>query len=74
MKHLKRIAVLLITGFLAFAPPGTLIFAAILIVGLIGNVWLAVAGLLGLVALAALLLIRRNAVKRETARREMDGQ
>jgi membrane protein implicated in regulation of membrane protease activity len=64
MKHLKRIAVFLLVGFLTFAPPGTLIFGAILILGLIGNVWLSVGGFFSLVALAAILLIRRRFAKR----------
>lgn len=64
MKQLKRIAVFLLVGFLTFAPPGTLIFGAILILGLIGNVWLSVGGFLSLVALAAFLLIRRSFAKR----------
>jgi membrane protein implicated in regulation of membrane protease activity len=64
MKHLKRIAVFLLVGFLTFAPPGTLIFGAILILGLIGNVWLSVGVFFSLVALAAILLIRRSFAKR----------
>ncbi len=57
MKHFKRIAALLITGFLAFAPPGTLIFGALLILGLIGNVWVAAVGALLLAAIAAAVLL-----------------
>jgi hypothetical protein len=60
LKHLKRIAVLLFGGFIAFAPPGTLIFGAILILGLVGNFWAIVGGVLVLAALAALLLVRKN--------------
>ncbi|MDT4897913.1 MAG: hypothetical protein QOH25_2990 [Acidobacteriota bacterium] len=64
MKHLKRIAVVLLVGFLTFAPPGTLIFGALLILGLIGNVWLSVIGFFSLVALAAFLLVRGSSAKR----------
>lgn len=60
MKSPKRIAVLLITGFFAFAPPGTLIFGLMLIIGIVGNVWLVVTGALGLAALCALWLVLRR--------------
>ncbi|HEX3559951.1 MAG TPA: phage holin family protein [Pyrinomonadaceae bacterium] len=62
---LKRVAVLLGAGFLAFAPPGTLIFGAILILGLIGKAWLLAAGVCGLLAIVAVfLLVRRNSAAR----------
>ena len=64
MKHLKRVAVFLLAGFLTFAPPGTLIFGTVLILGLIGNIWLTVGGVFGLVTLLAVLLVRRNSAKR----------
>ncbi|HVF56857.1 MAG TPA: hypothetical protein VM934_11945 [Pyrinomonadaceae bacterium] len=35
MKRARRIAALLVAGFLAFAPPGTLIFGFLLIAGLL---------------------------------------
>lgn len=65
MKSPKRIAVILITGFLAFAPPGTMIFLTMLVIGIVGNVWLVAAGALGLAATGAtwFVLRRRRAVK-----------
>jgi uncharacterized membrane protein YdjX (TVP38/TMEM64 family) len=44
-QKLKRVAVLLVAGFFAFAPPGTLLLAAALLFGLLGRVWLGVAAL-----------------------------
>lgn len=76
MKSPKRIAALLLAGFLAFAPPGTLIFLFALLVGLLGRRWgLAAAAVLCLGACAALLLTlrrRRRARRRpeESARTE----
>lgn len=61
MKRLKRVGVLLLGGFLAFAPPGTLILLASLALMFLGRFWL-VAGLLCVLVLAAAwLLIRRRA-------------
>ena len=51
VKRAKRIAIVLGAGFLAFAPPGTLIFLGMLVVGLVGNAWLVAGGALGLTAL-----------------------
>ena len=59
MKSPKRIAALLLAGFLAFAPPGTMIFLLALAVGLLGRRWLVPAALL-LCACAVLLLLRRR--------------
>ncbi len=68
MKSLKRIAVLAITGFFAFAPPGTLIFGFMIILGVVGNVWLAAGGAFGLVVLGVTwLIIRRRVGKRMNA-------
>jgi hypothetical protein len=64
MRRLKRIAVLLLAGFLTFAPPGTLIFGAILILGLIGNVWVIVGVIVSLIILTTLLLLRRHSAKK----------
>ncbi|HWW77349.1 MAG TPA: hypothetical protein VNZ44_18245 [Pyrinomonadaceae bacterium] len=60
MKSPKRIAALLVAGFLAFAPPGTMIFLLALFVGLFGRGRVAVVGAACVVALAALLVIRRR--------------
>jgi hypothetical protein len=58
MKSLKRIAVLLLAGFLAFAPPGTMILLLALVVGFAGRRWAAGAAAVCLGAAAALLLLR----------------
>jgi LPXTG-motif cell wall-anchored protein len=60
VKHLKRIAVFLFAIFITFAPPGTLIFGAILLFWVIGNVWITVGGALSLAVLAVLLIRRRS--------------
>jgi hypothetical protein len=61
MKSPKRIAAILLAGFLAFAPPGTLIFLFALLVGLLGHRWGAAAAVaLCLGACAALLLLLRR--------------
>jgi membrane protein implicated in regulation of membrane protease activity len=64
MKSPKRIAGLLVAGFLAFAPPGTMIFLSALFVRLVGWRWAAFAGVCGAVAAAALLLRRRRQGRR----------
>ncbi len=70
MKNPKRIAVLLATGFLAFAPPGTLIFGFMIILGVVGNVWLVAGGALAGVAIGVTwLIIRRQARTRRTEKR-----
>ncbi len=72
MKSPKRIAVVLVTGFLAFAPPGTMIFGLMLILGIVGNRWLVVGGILGLAVVggAGWLVLRRRAGKRADARKD----
>jgi membrane protein implicated in regulation of membrane protease activity len=60
MKSPKRVAALLLAGFLAFAPPGTMIFLMALAVGLLGLRWAVTAAALFLCACAALLLMRRR--------------
>ena len=63
MKSPKRIAALLLAGFLAFAPPGTLIFLFALLVGLVGRRWAVPLAALCLGAGAALLLLRRRRLR-----------
>lgn len=60
MKRPKRIAALLLAGFLAFAPPGTMIFLLALAAGFVGNRWAAGVVVLCAVASAVLLLSRRR--------------
>jgi hypothetical protein len=60
MRRYKRIAVLLVGGFFAFAPPGTLIFLALLAAGLFGRWWLAAACAAALASALAWLVFRRR--------------
>lgn len=60
MKSPKRIAALLLAGFLAFAPPGTLIFLFALLVGLVGRRWAVPLAALGVAAGVSLVLLRRR--------------
>ncbi|MCA1614572.1 MAG: hypothetical protein LC795_10625 [Acidobacteria bacterium] len=60
MKSPKRIAALLLAGFLAFAPPGTMIFLLALLVALAGRWGAAAAVLLAVAGVAALLIVRRR--------------
>lgn len=68
MKSPKRIAALLLAGFLAFAPPGTMIFLLALFVGLFGRGWAAVVGSACVVAAAAFLLVRRRRARQSAGR------
>jgi membrane protein implicated in regulation of membrane protease activity len=60
MKSPKRIAALLLAGFLAFAPPGTLIFLFALLIGVVGRRWAVPLAALCVGAVVALLLLRRR--------------
>jgi protein-S-isoprenylcysteine O-methyltransferase Ste14 len=60
MKSPKRVAALLLAGFFAFAPPGTMIFLLALAAGFLGRSWAVPAAVLFLCACAALLLRRRR--------------
>lgn len=71
MKSPKRIAALLLAGFLAFAPPGTLIFLFALLVGLVGRRWAVPLAGLCLGAGVAFLLLRRR--RRRTRPRADDS-
>ena len=64
-KHFKRVALFLLAIFLTFAPPGTLIFGAILLSWLIGNVWVTVAVVLSVALMAVLLTRKRIRVRNE---------
>lgn len=63
MRSLKRKAGLLLAGFLLFAPPGTLVVGALLLLGLVRNVWVLV-GLALAAALVAAHLYRTGFIRR----------
>lgn len=67
MKSPKRIAAILLAGFLAFAPPGTLIFLFALLVGVVGRRWAVPLVALCLGAGVVLLLLRRRRRARSRA-------
>ncbi|HZI86340.1 MAG TPA: hypothetical protein VFD48_05875 [Pyrinomonadaceae bacterium] len=73
MKSFKRIAVLLTTGFLAFAPPGTLIFLFMIILGVVGSVWLVAGGTLGVVLISVTWLIIRRRTKTDEEKMRIKG-
>ena len=60
MKHLKKIFAAAILGFLAFAPPGTLIFIGVLLLSFLGKTWFIVGLALGLVSLAVYGFVYRE--------------
>ena len=60
MRRSKRIAVMLVAGFLAFAPPGTLVFGLLLFLALVKNFWARLAFAAAALAAAAWLLLRRR--------------
>jgi hypothetical protein len=68
MKSPKRIAALLLAGFLAFAPPGTLIFLFALLVGLVGRRWAVPLAAVGVGVGAAFLLLRLRRRRRARPR------
>lgn len=69
MKSPKRILVLIGAGFLAFAPPGTMIFLFLLLLGLIGNVWI-VASIFCLVIAGVIWVVyRKRLLKRADSKK-----
>jgi hypothetical protein len=60
MKSPKRIAAILLAGFLAFAPPGTMIFLLALLVALAGRWGAALAVALALAGGVTFLILRRR--------------
>jgi membrane protein implicated in regulation of membrane protease activity len=60
VKRLKRIALLVAVGFLAFAPPGTLIVVGLLVAGSLGGRWALLAGALVFVGVALVWVVRRH--------------
>lgn len=57
-RGLKALVVLAVTAFFMFAPPGTLIVAALILVGFFGKRWMFVVGLVGAAAMIVWLLNR----------------
>lgn len=57
-RGLKALVVLVVTAFFVFAPPGTLIVAALVLIGFFGKRWMIVAGLVG-AAVGILWLLNR---------------
>jgi hypothetical protein len=68
----KKIAVLLVTGFFAFAPPGTLIFLALIAFGLFGKIGLIVIAAIGIIVSAFLIVKKKN--KRASAGQSETGE
>jgi hypothetical protein len=65
MKRIKKALLVLLAGFFAFAPPGTLIFLFILAVGVFRNRPYVVAGILAAACAVAVWLIwRRRSARR----------
>ena len=60
MKPIKKALLVLFAGFFAFAPPGTLIFLAILAASFFGRWWVAAACAASLVAALAYLVFRKR--------------
>ena len=57
-RGLKALVVLVVTAFFVFAPPGTLIVGALILLGFFGKRWMLVVGLSGAGVLIIWLLIR----------------
>lgn len=65
MKRIKKALAVLFVGFLAFAPPGTMIFLFILAAGIFRNHPLVLCGILAAAAaLAAWLVLRRRSARK----------
>jgi multisubunit Na+/H+ antiporter MnhB subunit len=67
MKSVKRALVLLLTGFLAFAPPGTMIFGVALILTLTDSVGLALGGVLITTILVVIWLLYTRSSRKPDA-------
>lgn len=64
MKKIKRLSVLIVAGFFIFAPPGTLILGAFLVLVLLRNNRILVACALCLAALLTLCVLFRKKIVR----------
>lgn len=66
-KRPKRLAVVLLAGFFAFAPPGTLIFLFLLLLALVKDVRIIIGSALVLLALVvALFILRRRRARQHS--------
>lgn len=63
MQRIKQIATILLVGFIAFAPPGTLIFLSLLVASFFGKKVLIVVGILGASVLLIVMIKRRASIK-----------
>ncbi len=64
LKRLKRLAILIFAGFMAFAPPGTLILTAALGLRLLGRRWFFI-GAICFVVFVAIWLLKRGRSARD---------
>lgn len=62
-RRLKRLFVLIFAGFLAFAPPGTLLLAGALVLRLLGRAWLLAGALCFVVFVGIWLLMKGRAAR-----------
>lgn len=65
----RRVAILLLTGFLAFAPPGTLLVTLVFLLGFMRRSWLLSAVVAGLgILMSGWLLYQRKYARRRSSR------
>lgn len=67
MRRIKQIATVLLVGFIAFAPPGTLIFLSLLVASFFGVKVLIVVGVLSASVLLLVMIKRRGSIKAKSA-------
>lgn len=67
MRRIKQIATVLLVGFIAFAPPGTLIFLSLLVASFFGVKVLIVVGVLSASVLMLVMIKRRASIKAKSA-------
>jgi hypothetical protein len=60
MKNLKKILSVLILGFFAFAPPGTLIIIGIFLLGLLGRAWFIFGVITGVILLIVYVFVNKD--------------
>lgn len=68
MKPWKKVFGAMLGGFLLFAPPGTLIFLSLILVGLFGRKWLIVVFVVAAATLAILIVRKRSLGRSSTDR------